>query len=302
MKTGKPLVSVVLCTHNDEKFIAETIKSVLVQTYQDFEFIIWNDGSTDNTERIIKSFNDSRIRYFFHENTGLSPALQMACNEAQGEYIARIDGDDICLPNRLEREVDFLERHSDYVLVSSAVYYIDEKNQDQGRLFPCTNSSIIKKTLIVACLIVHPMVMMRKDAYVKAGGYLNVAGIEDRIFWSRLIKQGKFGNISTPLGKYRLQRNSLSHRYNPFENVIYEFCNKLVNDEEISSSDIEMFNKLYRYSKQFEKPSNQIASIRKKSIEERLFSVLKIITGNTIAETIVTGLKNLYCSWQYRKL
>ena len=302
MKTAEPLVSVVLCTYNDEKFIAETIKSVLNQTYTNFEFILWNDGSTDNTENVIKSFDDPRIRYFHHENTGLSPALQMACSQAKGEFIARIDGDDLCLPDRLEKEVAFLQLHPDHVLVSSAVYYIDEENNELGRMFPCTLSKIIQKTLSIACLIVHPMVMMRREAYEKAGGYLNVAGVEDRIFWSRLIKQGKFGNIATPLGKYRLLNSSLSHRHNPYDQIIYEFCNKLVNDEEISSSDIDMYNTLYRYSKQFVKPSGQSLSKRKKSMEEHVYSFLRHLIGKKLAEKAVTGLKNLYCRWQYRKL
>ena len=84
-------VSVVLCTFNDERTIKEAIESILCQSYNNFEFIIWNDGSTDGTEEIIKSYKDNRIRYFFHENTGLGEALRLACAEAKGKYIARMD-------------------------------------------------------------------------------------------------------------------------------------------------------------------------------------------------------------------
>ena len=78
------LVSVVMCAYNAEKYIGETIRSVLNQTYRKFEFIIWNDGSTDSTESIVKSFKDDRIRYFYHANTGLGMALNLACKEVRG--------------------------------------------------------------------------------------------------------------------------------------------------------------------------------------------------------------------------
>ena len=125
-------VSVVLCTFNDEKTIKEAIESILCQSYNIFEFIIWNDGSTDGTEKIIKSYDDNRIRYYYHENTGLGEALRLACAEAKGKYIARMDGDDICLPSRIQKQVEFLESHPDYVLVSSAVFYIDEIGEQIG--------------------------------------------------------------------------------------------------------------------------------------------------------------------------
>ena len=124
LDTKAPLLSVVLCTYNDERYIAKTINSVLSQSLSDFEFIIWNDGSTDRTEEIIKSFADKRIKYYFHSNTGLGTALALACKEARGKYIARIDGDDLCLPYRFEKEIGFLDSHPDYVLVSSSVLYM----------------------------------------------------------------------------------------------------------------------------------------------------------------------------------
>ena len=106
----KPLVSVVLCTYNTEKYIAEAIESILAQTYTNFEFIVWDDGSTDNTRRVVESFNDNLIHYYYHENTGLGMALKLACEKAHGKYIARMDSDDISLPARLEKEVNYMER------------------------------------------------------------------------------------------------------------------------------------------------------------------------------------------------
>ena len=90
MNENKPLVSVVLCTYNDELYISQTIESVLCQTYTNFEFIIWDDGSTDGTASIIKSYKDQRIKYFYHINTGIGEAAGLACQQAQGKYIARL--------------------------------------------------------------------------------------------------------------------------------------------------------------------------------------------------------------------
>ena len=111
-------ISVVMSCYNSERFLRQSIDSILMQSYREFEFIIWNDGSTDSTEEIIKSYHDERIRYFYAPNQGLGSALAAACKEARGRYIARMDDDDIAMPNRLDKELAFLELHPDYILAS----------------------------------------------------------------------------------------------------------------------------------------------------------------------------------------
>ena len=247
-----PTVSVVMCTYNTEKYISEAIVSVLSQTYKDFELIIWDDGSTDGTYDIVNSFNDKRIRYYYHENTGLGMALKLACSKARGKYIARMDSDDVCLPERLAKEVDFLEQHEDYVLVSSAVYNINEQGRVLGRVFPCSDDKVLRNVLYLPSnMISHPMSMMRQDAYEKAGGYIPIRKSQDLLFWSRLAKLGKFYNISQPLGKYRLLATSLDHVKNPYSQIIKSFLRKMIMDQEIMDSDVDAYNKLYRYSIQF---------------------------------------------------
>mgnify|MGYP001537946173 FL=1 len=91
-------ISVVMSCYNSERFLRQSIDSILMQSYREFEFIIWNDGSTDSTEEIIKSYHDERIRYFYAPNQGLGSALAAACKEARGRYIARMDDDDIAMP------------------------------------------------------------------------------------------------------------------------------------------------------------------------------------------------------------
>lgn len=297
----KPLVSVVLCTCNGSRFIKEAIDSILTQSFKNFEFIIWNDGSTDSTEEIIKSYSDDRIRYFYHENTGLGEALRLACEKARGKYIARMDDDDISMAERLEKEFDFLEKNLDCVLVSSAVTFIDENGNITGRSFPCTDRTVLRCVIQVNNMIVHPMVMMRTDAYLKAGGYVPVRTAQDRVTWSRLSRYGNFANLPSPLGKYRLLDSSVSHTFNPYFMVIYELRSKMIRDKEILESDVQMYNELYLYSKQFIKREASPRKMRHKGWDDKLFSILSPILGGGAAEIMISGIKNFYFKFKYRR-
>ena len=292
-ESNTPLISVVMCTYNTERFIAEAIDSVLSQTYCDFEFIVWDDGSTDNTRELVKTYKDNRIKYYYHENTGLGMALRLACAEAKGKYIARMDSDDICLPERLSKEVDYLEKHPECVLVSSAVYDIDENGIILGRVFPCSDDKVLKGVLkFPSSMISHPMTMMRRDAYEAAGGYIPIKKSQDMLFWSRLAKQGKFYNISEPHGKYRILSTSLDHAENPYSELIRAFLRKMICDEVVLESDVETFNQLYQYSKQFIKKTGQSATY-KTSPEERFFYSIKSIIGSKNAEKLIGKVKFL---------
>lgn len=293
MSDNKPLVSVVMSCYNGEKYIGQTIESVLSQTYTNFEFIIWDDGSTDSSKDIVESYKDERIRYFYHENTGLGMALRLACEQAKGKYIARMDADDISLPERFEKEVDFLERHQECVLVSSAVRYIDKDGNELGRTFPCTDDAILKKSLLFSSMIVHPMVMMRREGYEKAGGYIPVKVFEDRIFWSRLAKYGKFSNITQVLGKYRLLNLSISHIHSPYSSILYDFRTKMIKDDVISSSDVELYNAIYTISRKSHVSGTKVEQKYKKRFGDQLFELLG---GGHWAERLISKLKNKYYS------
>lgn len=297
----EPLLSVVLCSYNGSKYIREAIDSILTQTYKDFEFIIWNDGSTDSTEEIIKSYTDDRIRYFYHENTGLGEALRLACEKARGKYIARMDDDDISMPERFEKEINFLEENTDCVLVSSAVYFIDENGKITGRSFPCTDKTVLRCVIQANNMIVHPMVMMRIEAYRKAGGYVPVRTAQDRVTWSRLSKYGKFANIPSPLGKYRLLSSSISHTINPYFMVIYELRSKMIRDEEILESDVQKYNELYLYSKQHLIQESSLKKMGKKGWDDILFYILSPVIGVGTTERMISGIKNVYFRYKYRR-
>lgn len=209
-------ITVLMSCFNSEKFIKKTIVSVLNQSYVNFEFIIVNDGSTDQTFNIIQDFAniDKRIIAINKNNTGLSDSLNEGLNIAQGEYIVRIDADDICLPDRFKLQYNFLKNNSSYVLCSSSVYFIDEADLIIGRSFPLTLNWAIKKDLKYNNPVAHPTVMIRKKTLVKVGGYSKIIKqyFEDYFLWNLLIKEGKFHTITQPLIKYRLLNNSLSTR------------------------------------------------------------------------------------------
>lgn len=289
---SKLKVSVVMCCYNEHRFIREAIDSVLSQTFKDFEFIIWNDGSTDDTEKIIKSYSDLRIRYFYHENTGLGEALRLACQEARGEYIARIDCDDVCMPDRFEKQVLFLDSHSDYVLCSTGVYYMDIDGKVFGRRFPATEDTIIRRRLAA---ITHPATMFRTDAYKKCGGYYPLRSAQDKILWSRMVKLGKVVNLSEALIKYRMVPDSITHvlDYNSAYGKMIELIRKkMCKDDGYNEEDVKLHNSIYVLAKK-SSVKNKVLGY-KKSVEEKLYDILSPLFGEESAVNILYLFKNTY--------
>lgn len=294
----KPLVSIVLCTYNDADYVAQTIHSVLNQSFSDFEFIIWNDGSTDDTESIVQSFQDSRIRYYHHANTGVGRARFLALEKACGKYVAVIDGDDLCLPERIGTEVNFLEKHKDYVLVASQVIYIDENGAETGRSFSCTSDYIIRKRIWSESIISNPSVMYRKDIYDKTGGYASINLGEDHLLFCRMNRYGKLKILPQPLVKYRVRQNSLIHKYNGdrYLPLLTAYRQKMSQDGQIASEDIRLYNELYGLMKtnvSATEASSTTSQTGRHSLQETLFRLARPLVGAAMASRLVIGLKNL---------
>ena len=248
-----PLVSVVLSTYNDEHYIGETIASILCQTFSDFEFIIWNDGSTDSTEAVVQSLHDDRIRYFRHENTGIGLARKMATAEARGKYIAPVDGDDVFMPTRIAEEVQFLEAHPDYVLVCSQCEYVDEAGKHIGESFSVTTDRLIRGRF-PSDVITQSTAMFRKSAYEAAGGYAGVRLGEDHLLFMRMTRQGKMRMLNKELVKYRKRRNSLSHTYNPYVALLSQYRVKMGRDKDVLPEDVVLYNEIYMRNKAMPTP------------------------------------------------
>jgi len=212
MSFKRPKISVLMPAYNAGKYIREAIASVLGQTFPDFELLVINDGSTDETENIIKSFYDPRVVLINKDHEGVAAALNMGLKLAQAPYIARFDADDICLPQRLEKQFNFLEDHPDYVLVGSDAEYMLE-NGDFLFSFQCIahSNDEVQRNLYVYCPFIHSAVMYKREDVIKAGGYnAHAHNFEDYLLWSNLVKTGKMQNLREPLIKVRLNASSVT--------------------------------------------------------------------------------------------
>lgn len=213
-----PKVTVLMPVYNGEKYLHKAINSILSQTFQDFEFLIVNDGSTDNSLEIIISYQDDRIRVINNvNNLGISQSLNKGLNLAQGEYIARMDCDDISLPNRLCTQVDFLNCNPEIIVVGSYMELIDSEGYktEQQYLYPLTNENIIY-SMLYSNPLGHPSVMFRRKEVIKIGGYRlkkewNNLSTEDYDLWLRLaIHNYALANIPECLIYYRDHPDSLT--------------------------------------------------------------------------------------------
>jgi len=206
------IVTVLMPAYNAGAYIAEAIDSVLDQTMPHFELLIINDGSTDNTEAIIRTYKDERIVAINQDNRGVANALNTGLEHAKGKYIARFDADDVCFTDRLRKQLDFLEQHQDYVIVGSDAVYISEHGEELC-YFNCADhgNEQLKKHLLKNCPFTHSSVMYRKDEVLFCGSYEERAhNMEDHLLWMQLSTQGKFYNIKEPLIKVRFNPSSVT--------------------------------------------------------------------------------------------
>jgi glycosyltransferase involved in cell wall biosynthesis len=208
------IVSVVMGVYNAAPFLREAIESILNQTFADFEFIIINDGSTDNSAEIINSYTDERIVAIYQENAGHSVSLNRGLQIARGEFIARMDSDDISLPERFTMQIEFLRSNPDYVIVGTSAEIIDvDGNHIYNNIMPPEWEKI--KSSAPSIPLAHPSVMFRKTPILEIGGYDEKAAyipIEDTILWNNIVRNdvGKIGNLPDVLIKYRLTPSSLT--------------------------------------------------------------------------------------------
>jgi len=210
------LVSVLLPVYNAADYLTKAIDSILNQTFTDFEFIIINDGSTDGSLKILEDYarQDARIRLVNRENKGLIKTLNEGLRLATGKYIARMDQDDISLPPRFERQVEYLRGHVECVAVGVLSQFIDF----EGDLISPMGSLILHEEIDSAHMkgkggaMVHPSVMIRRDAMIAVGGYSEkYPNAEDLDFWLRLAEYGKLANITERLFLYRQHLESIGY-------------------------------------------------------------------------------------------
>jgi glycosyltransferase involved in cell wall biosynthesis len=209
-----PRVSVIMPVYNAEIYVAEAIESVLSQTFTDFEFLIHDDGSTDGSLAIIGDYAkaDDRIVVSSRANEGLAAALNYLIETARADILARMDADDICMPDRFERQVTYLDRTPDCILLGAHETTIDGDGRPITNLrIPTEHPAIDGDNICGVTSIRHPTVMMRRKVVLQCGGYdPEMVPAEDIDLWLRMAEIGKLANIPDIVLKYRVHENSIS--------------------------------------------------------------------------------------------
>jgi len=197
-------ISVILPTYNGSSGIKCAIESVLSQSFSNFEIIVIDDGSTDNTKELIFSLQeiDNRIVYVKNEfNLGIQKTLNKGLSLAKGEYIARIDDDDEWIDkDKLKKQVEFLSINKDYLLIGTNAIICDEKKQELGRYLLKEDDQSIRSRMLSRNCFIHPSILASKEAITRVGGYSEseaVKHIEDYELWLKLGCIGKLANINT---------------------------------------------------------------------------------------------------------
>ena len=217
-----PLISVLMPVYNAERYVVEAVESILAQTFRDFEFLIIDDGSTDRSRVILERYaaQDDRIRFISRPNTGLIVALNEGLALARGDLIARMDSDDVSLPERFAVQVAYLREHPDCVAVGTGVLLIDSEG-----LPLCAWAKLGSHAEIDAAhmrglggAIVHPATMFRRDAVQAIGGYRpEFEAAEDFDVYLRLAERGRLANVPQVLFRYRQHMRSVGHRRQAFQ-------------------------------------------------------------------------------------
>lgn len=207
-----PKVSVIMSVYNGDKYLLDSIKSIQTQTFNNFEFLIVNDASNDNTAEILRNLDDPRIMVFTNQqNIGLTRSLNKVLKHCRGEFIARMDADDLSHPLRLEKQVAFLENNPTYAMVGSSYYVIDEQGKTKSHVKVLTESSQIKAGLKNQNWFGHGSVMMRKSALIMVGRYdEEFKYAQDYDLWLRLSEIYDMANMQEPLYFWRNTEQTIS--------------------------------------------------------------------------------------------
>jgi glycosyltransferase involved in cell wall biosynthesis len=254
------MISVIMSTYKeDEKLLRESIESILNQTYKDFEYIIILDyPDNDVHKRVIEEYaiKDDRIHFYINEkNMGLTDSLNRGLSLCHGEYIARMDADDISLPDRLERQMEYLEKNH-YDLIGGITEMINENGSLLYSIKSVpTDPKKINKALRYSQCIAHPTWLGKKEVFEKNAGYRHMPLCEDYDFTLRAVLNGfVISNLNEPVLKYRMTSNSIS-RSNLFEQYLYmSYITNEYKNKRVASVD-----KAYAYVQQHlnEKDSNK---------------------------------------------
>ncbi len=233
MKNICPLVSVIIPAYNTADLTLKTVQSVLDQTYPNIEIIVVDDGSTDSTRSKLTSTFGSRIKYIYKENGGACSARNAGIRLAQGQYIGLLDCDDVYLPTKIEKCVEFLEKKPDYGFVHTGAYFIDENDRviREHSHSRSKHTGFIKDKLIISNFVCNSTVLARKECFDKAGLFNeDIFPPADWDMWLRLSEYFRLGYLREPLTQYRVISNwcfrNLERTHRETQQVIDNFFDR----------------------------------------------------------------------------
>lgn len=245
------LVTFLLTTFNSEKFIIECLKSIVNQTHENLQILIIDDGSSDNTINLIKTFPDNRIELYCKDHQGISKSLNFALNKIRGEFVARIGSDDVCNPKRIEKQINFFSKNPEYGLIGSNFILISETGEKILKVRNPEKDAWIKDLMFRRCCIWDGSVLIRKELLLDSGGFdENLIAAEDWDLFLRLIDRTKFYNMQQFLSNKRTHSKNISltkEAQADSEKVLLFHNNKLINNPDLKKREKGYFNIGYFY-------------------------------------------------------
>jgi glycosyltransferase involved in cell wall biosynthesis len=234
-------VSVIMSVYNAQHYVSEAIESILGQSYENFEFIIINDGSTDNSYEIIESYNDNRIKILNQDNIGLAASLNRGLNVARGKYVARMDADDISAQNRLEEQFKYMEYNQDCVAVGSNINIISKEGEYLDYQVRPDDSNLLKSVLPFDTPFAHGSAFIRMCVIKNVGGYKpEMRFSQDVILWLDMKEYGKYGRIQKPLYTFRVvpesNQNKSKKVFHIKKKILSDYSNNGYLDRELIRS------------------------------------------------------------------
>ncbi len=216
MPEGRLLVSIVFPCRNAERYIRAALESILEQSYRELEILVIDNASDDGTPGIVAEYaaRDPRIKYLGNEtDIGIAGSINRGLREATGELVARMDADDIAMPERIAKQVAYMEANPDCVICGTDIVLINGEGERIGRREFATRDADIKRGMLVEIPFCHPATMFRRSAVVEGGVFYDEQWrtVEDRDFWLRLADHGLYANISEDLMLYRISETSMKY-------------------------------------------------------------------------------------------
>jgi glycosyltransferase involved in cell wall biosynthesis len=226
--SGSPLVSVIMSVYNAGSYLSQAIDSILSQTYKNFEFIIVDDGSTDDSYATINKYSDKRLKVFHNKNQGLQKSLNFGISKATGKYVARMDQDDVSAPQRIEKQVRLLEKNSQIAILGTSFSLIDERGKLINHSYHLDRPEDLKLEFFTRNPFGHGTVMLRKSILEDVGAYDEKEQVEDYELWYRILKKHDGMSLAEELYSWRVLPSSMSHSASDDrQQMIHDFIKKV---------------------------------------------------------------------------